>query len=343
MAITSGFFNAVNHDRLYDATHFSSIFNGIINDGVFMSVGNALMVKPSSNNDITIDIGRCWFDGTWMYNDAILPMTTTAANAILDRIDAVVVEVNHSDSVRDTTIKMVDGVAASTAARPTLTKTNVIKQYPLAYIYRKAGSTTINQADITNMVGTSECPYVTGILKTIDATQLIAQWQDQWNIWYSNTKVDWAKWFRDSEAQWEAWYANETSTDEEQWDTWFNNLTTTNEADIADWTLRMKTSFNNWFDGLQVTLTGDIAAKMAAQIYDLEQFAIVNAVNKFVSRTTVFNNDGSIVCTDNKGNKCTTIFNADGSISERYETVDHGIVTKKTVFNSDGSVTEVIE
>lgn len=47
-----------------------------------------------------IGIGRAWFNRSWIYNDAILPLTLEASELLLDRYDAVVIEVNHSTSVR---------------------------------------------------------------------------------------------------------------------------------------------------------------------------------------------------------------------------------------------------
>ncbi len=35
MSVTFGFYNSVNGDRKYDAIQMSSIFDGIIRDGVF--------------------------------------------------------------------------------------------------------------------------------------------------------------------------------------------------------------------------------------------------------------------------------------------------------------------
>ena len=42
--LTYGFFNSKNNDRIYDATDFGSIFDGVINDGVYMGIGNHLAV-----------------------------------------------------------------------------------------------------------------------------------------------------------------------------------------------------------------------------------------------------------------------------------------------------------
>ena len=51
MAWTSGFFNSVNGDRLYNADQMSHIFEGLITDGVYESVGNKLAVQPNSGLD----------------------------------------------------------------------------------------------------------------------------------------------------------------------------------------------------------------------------------------------------------------------------------------------------
>lgn len=338
MAITCGFFNSVNGDRKYHAGHMSSIFNGIINDGVFMSVGECFMIKPSSGNEISVGIGRSWFNGTWMYNDAIMLIETEPANTILNRIDAVVIEVNHSDSVREATIKMVYGTPASTAVRPTLTNTNLIHQYPIAYINRKVATTEIVQADITNMVGTSVCPYVTGILETIDATQLLAQWQDQFDRWFNGSQTDWDEWFAAADDQW----TRNLSDKQDQWDTWYENETTTNEQEIAAWRTLVEGNFDAWFEALQVTFADDVAVTLANKVFELERAALLNMVNNFNSRTTAFNADGSIVATDDAGNTCTTAFNSDGSITETYVTVAHGTMIKTVTFEADGSINEVI-
>ena len=47
MALTYGFYNSQNGDRMYDATDISSIFDGIIKDGVFMSIGDAFIVSAA--------------------------------------------------------------------------------------------------------------------------------------------------------------------------------------------------------------------------------------------------------------------------------------------------------
>ena len=39
MALTYGFYNSLNGDRKYNAMDISRLFDGLIKDGVFMSIG----------------------------------------------------------------------------------------------------------------------------------------------------------------------------------------------------------------------------------------------------------------------------------------------------------------
>ncbi len=181
MALTSGFFNSKNHDRLYDATQIATLFEGLINDGVYQGVGNIFKVSASSGMNVTVDTGRAWFNNTWTRNDALIVLTVPTAEQVLKRIDAVVLEVNTLENVRNNSIKIVKGTPASSPAKPSLTKNDDIHQYPLAYITVDPNVTAITQQKIQNAVGTSACPFVTGIIDTLDIDNLITQWSTEFN------------------------------------------------------------------------------------------------------------------------------------------------------------------
>ena len=234
MSVTSGFFNSLNGDRKYNSEQMSAIFDGIINDGVFASVGTAFAVNAATGVTVNVGIGRAWFNSTWLLNDAILPVTLDISEVVLDRIDAVVIEIDHSDSVRAGSIKVVNGTPATEPENPELLHTDDINQYPLAYIYREAGSGTINQADITNMVGTSACPYITGILSVVNIDNVVAQWKAQWDQWFTTT----------------------TQESSQEADTWF---------------AESKAEFDAWFESLTVALEDNVAATLEAQILDIQQ------------------------------------------------------------------------
>lgn len=189
MSFTYGFYNSKNGDRKYNARQIAQIFDGIILDGVFMTVGDCFAIKPSSGMSVTVGSGRAWFDHTWSYNDSDIIMTTTESDVVLDRIDAIVLEINDNDSTRKNAIKWVTGVASSNPVKPSLINTNNHHQYPLGYITIPANSTEITAANIEYVVGTSECPFVTGVLQGMNIDNLIAQWNAEFDVWFENLKV----------------------------------------------------------------------------------------------------------------------------------------------------------
>lgn len=206
MSVSSGFFNSLNGDRKYNVAQMSAIFDGLIIDGVFASIGTAFAVKAAGGLTVNVGVGKAWFDHTWTVNDSILPMTAPEAEVLLDRIDAVVLEVNGTESVRENTIKFVKGNPSSAPSRPTLTNEGNVHQYPLCYIYRKYGTAVINQADITPMVGTESTPFVTGILQTISLDELLGKWQDELDRFTDARSQEVDDWIASEQADFLAWY-----------------------------------------------------------------------------------------------------------------------------------------
>ena len=188
MAVTYGFYDSLNHDRLYNAQQMSAIFDGIINDGVFMSVGNQFHTVAGTGMQVIVKSGRAWFDSTWTLNDAEYPLSIDAADVLLTRIDAVVLEVNSEVATRANTIKVVKGTPASTPAKPTLTNTATIHQHALAYVTVAKNITAITNSMIEIVVGKTETPYVTAILQTTDITDLYNQWEDYFQTWFDTVR-----------------------------------------------------------------------------------------------------------------------------------------------------------
>ena len=242
MSITYGFYNSSNGDRRYNALQMSSIFDGIINDGVFATIGGALTVSAKSGMTVEVSEGRAWFDHTWTLNDSSYMITIPESEVILNRIDTIVIDVNQNSRTND--IIVVKGTPASYPVAPALIKTPGHNQYPLCHIYVGAYVTAIEQADITNLVGTSECPFITGVLQTITTDALVAQWQNKWNRWFNTN----------------------TGTNECQWDEWFEETT----KEINAQKDKNQASFETWFVNLQTVLDGNIATNLATKIIELQ-------------------------------------------------------------------------
>lgn len=188
MTVTFGFYNSLNGDRTYDAIQLSSIFDGMISDGVFMTVEDAMMVVEGTGMQVIVGAGRAWFNHTWTLNSTPLILGIDTSDLVLNRVDTVVLEVNSSDLSRTNSIKVIKGIPATTPVSPTLTNTDTLHQYPLADIYVGMSVTEITQVNITNRIGTVDCPFITGIIDTIDMESLFLQKEAEFNIWFQAMK-----------------------------------------------------------------------------------------------------------------------------------------------------------
>lgn len=187
MAVTSGFYNSVSGDRKYNALQMSSIFDGIIEDGVYSTIGDHFSVTAGTGNTVIVGTGRAWFNHTWTLNDADYPVTLEPSEVVLNRYDAIVIEVNGSNAVRGNSIKVIKGTPGSSPSKPSLAKGDSnIWQHPLAYVYVPAGSSSISQSNIEYVVGKSECPFVVAAVQSVNIDALVAQWQDEFDTWFDN-------------------------------------------------------------------------------------------------------------------------------------------------------------
>ena len=189
MAVTYGFYNSLNKDRMYNAEQMSSIFNGIITDGVFSTVGDALMTVAGTGMQVIVKPGRAWFNSTWTLNDAQLPLDVPAADVSLTRIDAVILEVNSAVATRANSIKVLKGTPSANPAKPALSATETNHQYALAYITVGAGATSVTAANIEINVGKTSCPFITSVLQQTDITDLFNQWEAEFTTWFENVQA----------------------------------------------------------------------------------------------------------------------------------------------------------
>ena len=301
MSVSSGFFNSLNGDRKYNAAQMSAIFDGLIIDGVFASIGTAFAVKAAGGLTVNVGIGKAWFDHTWTVNDSILPMTAPEAEVLLDRIDAVVLEVNGMESVRNNTIKFVKGNPSSAPSRPTLTNEGNVHQYPLCYIYRKYGTAVINQADITPMVGTESTPFVTGILQTISLDELLGKWQDELDR------------FTDARSQEvDDWIAQEES----DFTTWFDKMKADLQQEqnvLNQWIASEQADFLAWYNQMKDQLSGDAAGNLQLEI-DKEEVKRILLVG-FEDGTKAFSDDGTVITSTASDGRTLTKTFSDGFLT----------------------------
>ena len=282
MAFTYGFYNSFNHDRKYDAIQFGQIFDGIIKDGVYATYKKALLVKASNNpNEVIVQPGRAWFNHTWSYNDADLPIEAPQPEVLLDRLDTLVLDINSEDETRANSIIWVQGTPTSQVPqRANLIHTVTHNQYPLCDVFRKAGTTQIYAGDIRNRIGSSDCPFVTGVLEAID----IDTWLNLWNTAFdemidrdesefsnlieSDTDT-FSQFMTTSESRADGFITAASSefnefitTSEDSYTALFSRL----ESEATTYFSDSSTAWNNWFQHYVDELSSSQAANLQAQI-----------------------------------------------------------------------------
>lgn len=274
MALTYGFYNSVDGDRTYDAIQMGQIFDGIITDGVYATFLKAMVVKASDNpSEVIVQPGRCWFNHTWTYIDADYPVEAPTPEVILDRVDALVLDINSENAFRENSLVWVQGTPSSiNPERPSLIKSVTHNQYPLCYVYRKAGTTMIYAADITNAVGTSETPFVTGVLQGINIDDLLSQWDDEFHTWEASTKTSF-----------EGWMVNQQSV----YITWFNSIKDQMSDDL--------TSFEEWFETIRGIIDEEAATHLQAEIDELKDMLPAGShIDISTTEQTLFNRNVTV-------------------------------------------------
>lgn len=180
MSLTYGFYNSLNHDRKYDARQIGMLFDGLITDGVYRSIGRAFAVSVNSGMILNVAQGRAWFDHTWTLNDTIMTVTLPEAHSVYTKIVAVIIRVDKANRVNSIVCK--EGTAGSEPKKPTMNKTANLSEYPLAYVTIDPGVTEISPGKIEQVIGSSECPFVTGVIQGVSIDMLIHNWKDEFDI-----------------------------------------------------------------------------------------------------------------------------------------------------------------
>lgn len=189
MPITSGFYNSVNGDRVYDADQFGSLFDGIISEGIFPNVGDKFFVRPVNNTmGVYVGSGKAWLNRRWVENAGDETLTVQAANASLDRIDSVVLSVDTSKAVRAAKFEVIKGTAAATPRPPLIASEGEKKYFVLANIKVVKNSRAVIPENITNYVGSSLTPYVGGPTNTINLDALQIKLQGEFNTWFDSVR-----------------------------------------------------------------------------------------------------------------------------------------------------------
>lgn len=200
--VTSGFFDSTESNRrIYTADEFSSIFDGLISDGVYENYpggtrtvnGKTVKIPPfevtkvASGSDLVISIGpgRAWFHHVWVLNTTST-VTLSPAHGTLPRIDCVYLIVNKG--ARSCALACREGTPSSdpTGSFPSDDNNNDVYYYPIAFIKVPKAASSSSSLVVTPAIGNPDPPAngKTPIVKAIvdpsmNLAEYITSYQDQ--------------------------------------------------------------------------------------------------------------------------------------------------------------------
>ncbi len=243
--ITSGFFNAKNADRRYDAYEMSSLFSGIIRDGIFMDYKDGMLVAAKGTGDMTVFVypGKCWFNGLWTEVHEVMPLTCDTGDVLYNRVDSVVLKIDTNESERENSIYIKKGTPGTNAQAPALQRDAFVYEVRLANITIPKNSRVVTPANTSCLIGTSHAPWSTGILDCIDVDHLYTVWQAWFEDWRTEEITKWTKWCSDRNI--------EFSDMKEGMESAFDAMSTDMERRFTEMTSGQTVEFNTLMDNIQ--------------------------------------------------------------------------------------------
>lgn len=184
-----GFFDSVNHDRRYNSTDISRMFDGLIRDGIYLNYLESFAVQPAGGMDIWIRPGRCWFNHRWFECDEPVKLRLNNAHTVWSRLDVIVIEVNDAETVRSVSLRIMQGPPGSTPTEPPIGGSPTLHRYPIAAIKIEPRLTEITTAHIYDRRGTDACPWVANINGSVSTKMLTDQFSSEFQAWFSALKT----------------------------------------------------------------------------------------------------------------------------------------------------------
>ena len=314
MSVTSGFFPSLSGDRKYSALQMGMLFDGLIQDGVYMGIGKHFEVTAVENTmAVAVASGRAWFNHTWTYNDAPVTMQLEPAESLIPRIDSVILTVDTNENARRNYLSILKGKGSIDPVRGDLVNDEKKHQYVIADIYVPAATTKITAGNITQFVGTSITPYVVGVNQKVDFSAQIDSWNARYNEYVNTAEANFDTWMKKVQGELETYI-------------------TGSKSEISSYTEATKKTFDQWFAGLKVTLSGNVAANLQRGIDELEKAIFNYYYDLFPDKTTVIK--GNSITETLDGGRADTTIGEDKIVSTITPTNGNYKYVKTTTFSN---------
>lgn len=176
-----GFFGSKNKDRTYSSDDFSAFFSDIFTDGILGNSTSNLQVVANGNLSLTVKSGTAYIGGRFFRPIVDKTVTLDDSDATYARYDLIVLRCDYVN--REIYLDVITGIPSATPAVPELQRNTNVYDLGLASVYVKSGALSVTQSDIRDLrFDNNYCGVVTGVVDTINTTDLFAQYEAQWEL-----------------------------------------------------------------------------------------------------------------------------------------------------------------
>lgn len=179
--INSGFYDSVDQDRLYSAEQMNMPYKRLVSNGVFATPQGTpstdFHVTAAGGMTLQVAPGLGIVGDKWVENAGAVTITVPGNTATVGRIDSVILRTDTTTEARASSIVYRTGLASSTPTAPALDTSAGVSEFRLANVAVAASAVAISQADITDMRGSADCPWITALINQVDTSVLLAQYQ----------------------------------------------------------------------------------------------------------------------------------------------------------------------
>lgn len=166
-------------DREYGSNRMRSYFSKFVTNGVFGKNTTQLRVTSVGGMTLKISAGSCFINGaTRDLPDTELTLELSDTSL---RTDLVVL---RFDLLQRNIIPLI-------LTGGSIVRNDSVWDLLLAKVAVAANATSVSQVNISDQRGTSDCPYVTGLLEQIDTSGLFAQYGAEWDKQMAEREKDW--------------------------------------------------------------------------------------------------------------------------------------------------------
>lgn len=181
MVNETGIFNSESGDRTYNAEDFTGFYADFFTNGIVADNTSYLQVTANNGMNLYVLKGKAYINGGFFKPKTSKGITLPDSDTTYPRYDIVVLR--WDKIARDIYLDVISGESNAAPKYPTLTRNETTYELGLAAVYVAANATEITQANITDLrFNNNYCGVVTGVIDTIDTTNLFAQYEAEWDL-----------------------------------------------------------------------------------------------------------------------------------------------------------------